>query len=171
MLPQITPLGVQATRTKRNLGIDFASGKRVEVQRTCQADEENPRQIVGAMAAAGAECASPASINPKNKQNKPLRVAVTGLNETQLQSRSQMASCLVKRMYGKSTAMVLMMAGDELDPVYPVFDSLAPVIPHACAVGRLDALEQRKNAWPRSERSVRCGCCDPQTHAVDDPRA
>ena len=53
-------------------------------------------------------------------------VAVTELNETQLQqSRSQMASCLAKRMHGKSVTMVLMIAGSELDPV---FDSLAPVI-------------------------------------------
>ena len=50
-------------------------------------------------------------------------VAVTGLNETQQQlSRSQMASCVVKRMHGKSATKVLMMAGDELDKV---FDSLA----------------------------------------------
>ena len=53
-------------------------------------------------------------------------LGVAGLNETQLQqSRSQMASCLAKRMHGESGTMVLMRAGDELDPV---FDSLAPVI-------------------------------------------
>ena len=52
----------------RSLGIDFASGKRVTpaVRRArlekskgaCKADQENPRQIVGAVAAtAGADCA------------------------------------------------------------------------------------------------------------------
>ena len=62
-----------------------ATGAAGEVQRTCQADQENPRQIVGTVAA-----------------------TVAGLNETQLQqSRSQMASCLVKRMHGKSATMVL----------------------------------------------------------------
>ena len=64
---QLQPLGVQVTRTERNLGNDFASGKRVstEVRRARlekskgrQADHENPRHVVGAMAAtAGAECA------------------------------------------------------------------------------------------------------------------
>ena len=43
------------------------------------------------------------------------RVAVTWLNETQLQqSRSQMTSCLAKRMHGKSATMVLMMAAMSL---------------------------------------------------------
>ena len=46
-------------------------------------------------------------------------VAVTGLNETQLQqSRSQMASCLAKRMHGKSATTVLTTAGDGLHPVF-----------------------------------------------------
>ena len=53
-------------------------------------------------------------------------VPVTGLNEMQLQqSRCQVASCLAKRLHGKSVTMVLMKAGLELDPV---FDSLALVI-------------------------------------------
>ena len=84
-------------------------------------------------------------------------VEVTGLNETQLQqSCSQMASCLAKRMHGKSATVVLMMAGSELDPV---FDSLAPVIALTHAVWdrwmplatmekcvRKAQLEQRENA-------------------------
>ena len=86
-------------------------------------------------------------------------VAVTGLNETQLkQSRSQMASCLAKRMHGKSATMVLMVAGSELDPI---FDSLTPVIALTHAVWdrwmpldtmakcvRKAQLEQRENARP-----------------------
>ena len=63
---------------ERKLGIDFASVKASdhsgaasaagEVQRTCQADQENPLQIVGAMAAtAGADCAC------LSVKSKPLR--------------------------------------------------------------------------------------------------
>ena len=89
-------------------------------------------------------------------------VAVTGLNETQLQqSLSQMASsCLAKRMHDKIATMVLMMAGNELDLV---FDSLAPVIAltHALWDGwmplatmakcaRAAQLEQRNSARPRT---------------------
>ena len=65
---RLQPLGVQATRTERNLGIAFASGRRVAtvVRRArlekskgrVQAHQENPWQIVGAMAAeVGADCA------------------------------------------------------------------------------------------------------------------
>ena len=65
---RLVPLGVKATRADRNLGIDFASGKRVSTavrrarleksESACEADQENPRQVVGAVAAtAGAECA------------------------------------------------------------------------------------------------------------------
>ena len=72
--------------------------------------------------------------------------------------------------------MVLMMAGEELDPV---FDPPAPVIA-LTHVGRLDAAGHqgkvrqdaaRAAALDRRERSVECICCDPQTHAVDNPRA
>ena len=53
-------------------------------------------------------------------------VAITGLIETQLQqSWSQVASCLAKRLRGRSATMVLMTAGNELDLV---FYSSAPVI-------------------------------------------
>ena len=34
------------------------------------------------------------------------------------QSRSQLASCLTRRLHGKSVTMVLMAAGDQLDPVF-----------------------------------------------------
>ena len=92
-------------------------------------------------------------------------VAVIGLNETQLQQpRSQMASCLAKRMHGKSATMVLMMAGDELDPV---FDPLASVnaLAHALWDGWMpQATMAKSRSLDRRERSVRCGCCDPQTH-------
>ena len=90
----------------------------------------------------------------------------------------QMACCLSKRMHGKSATTVLVMAGDD----DPVFDPKAPVIAlthaldaagHRCKVrqdGAARAAQQRA-ALDRRERSVRCGCCDPQPHAVDDPRA
>ena len=90
-----------------------------EVQRVCgKRIRKIHRQVVGAVVAmAGADGVSKAN---------HYGVAVTGLNETQLQeSRSQVASCLARRMHDKSATMVLMMSGNELDPV---FDSLAPVI-------------------------------------------
>ena len=108
-----------------------------------------------------------------------------GSNETQLQqSRSQVASCLAKRLDGKSVAMVLMMAGDELDPV---FGSLAPVIeltrplwdgwmPLATMAKCIKAAqtEQRDNectAMGGRHRTLRRSRCDVQTDAVDCPRA
>ena len=120
------PLGVQATRIERNLGIDFASGRRVAaVVRRARLEKSKGRvrrirkihgkppvpwrrrlaQIVHASVAKG----------------NHYGVAVTGLNETQ--SRSQMASCLAKRMHRKSATVVPMMAERELDLV---FDSCHP---------------------------------------------
>ena len=105
-------------------------------------------------------------------------VAVTGLNETQLQqSRSQMVSCLAKRMHGKSSTMVLMMAGHELDPV---LDSSAPVIAltHAaagnCGKVRQDGAARATRARAdvdRHQKPVWCSCGNPETFAVDNPRA
>ena len=70
-------------------------------------------------------------------------VAVTGLNATQLQqSRSQVASCLAKRVRGKSVAMVLMTGTRDRA--------------HACAVGWLDAVG--RHGWVRQggrERAAR----------------
>ena len=132
---RLQPHGVQATRRERNLGIDFTSGKRVatavrrarlEKSKGRQANQENSRQVVPWRRRL-AQIAH-ASLSKANHYG----VAVTGLVETQLQqSRSQVASCLAKRMRGKSATTVLMMAGDELDPV---FDSLAPVIALAHAL-------------------------------------
>ena len=78
-----------------------------------------------------------------------------------------MASCLAKRMHGKTATMVLMKAGNELDPV---FDSLAPVITltHALWDGwmplatmakcvRTAQLEQRENARPWTAVKGRLG--------------
>ena len=46
-------------------------------------------------------------------------VFVTGLFDTQLQqSRSQVASCMAKHLNGKNVTMVLMAAGNEMDPVH-----------------------------------------------------
>ena len=76
-----------------------ATGAAGEVQRPCEAGREIPRQIVGAMAATAGG------------------VAVNGLNVTQLQqSRSQMTSCLAKRMHGKSATMVLMLVRRRARP-------------------------------------------------------
>ena len=55
---------------------------------------------------------------PVSKANN-YGVAVTGLNETQLQqSHSQVASCLAWRLHGKSVTMVLVTERNELDPVF-----------------------------------------------------
>ena len=128
-----------------------ATGAAGEVQRTCQADQVPWRRRLAQNAHA-----------PVSEANQD-GLAVTGLNETQLQqSRSQMASCLAKRMHGKSATTVLMMAGDELDPV---FDSVVIALTHALWDGwmpqatmamcvRTAQLEQRINA-DRRERSVR----------------
>ena len=88
---RLAPLGVQATRTERNLGLDFASGKRVStVVRRARLQKSYGRAKRTRTASRRCHCG----------------VAVTGLNETQLQhSRSQVASCL--RMHGKSATMVL----------------------------------------------------------------
>ena len=126
---RLQPLGVQATRTERNLGIDYASKRRVAtVGRRARLEKSKGR--VGRIRKIHGKSSVPwrrrlaqiahASVAKANHNG----VAVTGLNETQLQqSRSQMASCLAKRVYGKSATMVLMMAGSELDPV---FDSRHP---------------------------------------------
>ena len=109
-------------------------------------------------------------------------ISVTGLNETQLQqSRSQMTSCLAQRLHGKSVMMVLMAAGDQLDPV---FDSLAPVIalthalwdgwmPQATmakCVSKAQA-EQRDSARPWTAVKGPFGRGDPQATAVGHSRA
>ena len=135
------PLGIEATRTVRNLALDFASGKRV----TTAVPESWRRLRV-----------------PQCRKANHYVLAVTGLNETQLeQSRSQMASCLAKRMHGKSASTALKMAGNELGRM----DAAG----HHCKV-RQDDAAQKRAARDRRERPVRCSCCDPQAHAVDDPR-
>ena len=161
---RLQPLGVQATRTERNLGIDFASGRRVatEVRRARLEKSEGRvrriKKIHGKSWVPGRRRLAQVAHAPVAKANHNV-VAVTGLNETQLQqSRLQTASCLAKRMHGKGATMVLMMAGSELDPV---FDSLAPVIALTHAVWdrlmplatlekcvRKAQLEQRENARP-----------------------
>ena len=46
-------------------------------------------------------------------------ITVAGLNETQLhQSRSQVASCMSKRLHGKSVTMLLMTSRSELRPCF-----------------------------------------------------
>ena len=120
---RLVPLGVKATRADRNLGIDFASGKRVSTA-VRRARPERSRGCVKRIRNIHGKSSVPwrrrlaqsahASVSHANHCG----VAVTGLNETQLQqSRSKGASRLA--------TMVLIMAGNELDPV---FDSLAPVI-------------------------------------------
>ena len=91
---------------------------RLPVREARDQDQENPRQIVGAMAAtAGADCAC------LSVKSKPQRCG---------------GHCLAKRMHGKSATMVLMLAGAR--PGVRLLDTRDR--PHACAVA------QRNNARP-----------------------
>ena len=120
---RLAPLGVEAN--------DFASGTGVStaVRRarleTSKGRVERIRKIHGRSSVPWRRRLAQTAHASLSKANHN-GVVVTGLNETQLQqSRSQVASCLAKRMHDKSVTMVLMTAGNVLDPV---FDSLVPVI-------------------------------------------
>ena len=140
--PEAGPFGI---RTWATFGSQLVCTTSPDRDPACQADQENPPQTSVPWRRRLAQIAH-ATVSKANHYG----VAVTGLNETQLQqSRSQMASCLAKRMYGKS-------ATTELDPV---FDSLASVIALAHALWdgwmpqatkakcvRTAQLEQRNNA-------------------------
>ena len=128
---RLAPLGVKAVQAERNLGSDYTSGKRASsAVRRARLEKSKgrvkrirklhgPSSVPLRQRLARIAQASVARVNHYG-------VSVTGLNETQLQqSRSQMASCLTKRMHGKSVTMVLMAAGEQLDPI---FDSLAPIV-------------------------------------------
>ena len=153
---RLAPLGVQATRAERNLGIDFSSGKRASTAVRRARLEKSKGRVKRIRKIHGS---SAVPLRQRLAKANHFGVAVTGLNETQLQqSRSQLASCLAKRLHGKSVTIVLMTAGDQLDPV---FDSLAPVVAltHAlwdgwmpqATMAKCDSkaqAEQRDNARP-----------------------
>ena len=108
-------------------------------------DQENPWQVVGSAAAtATADCAS------LSVKSKPLRSGGHWAQRKRTCSQSQMASCLAKRMRGKSATMVLILGTR-----------------HARAVGRLDAAGHHgKVCQDGGARLLR-----PSTHVLDDPRA
>ena len=127
---RLQPLGVQATRTERNLGNDLAPGKRVPQR--CD----------------GRGWRSPKGGSGKSTANRRCHGGGgwhrLGMPQCQKRTTTERRSVLVadgvvlgETHAWQSATVVLMMAGNELDPV---FDSLAPRDrPHACVGGRLDA--------------------------------
>ena len=104
---------VQALRTERNLGIDFASGKRVSTAVRRARLEKSKGRVKRIRKIHGRSLVqlrlrlpqiAHAAVSKANHHG----VAVTGLNETKLQqSWSQVASCLAKRLQEMSWTQCL----------------------------------------------------------------
>ena len=86
---RLQPLGVQAKRTERNLGIDFASGKRVATaERRARLEKSNGRvrrirKIHGKSSVPWRRRLAQIAHVPQCQKQTITGVAVTGLDETQ----------------------------------------------------------------------------------------